>query len=105
MFVLSTRPLGVLLDAAPDVVHARQAYQRHIVGSTYRRAPRPRTQTIDHPQFGELELDRDVLSVHGMDLRIIVFTAAPNSAAAGKLRLLIMLGTEEMAPPRSIDVS
>jgi len=46
-----------------------------------------------------------VLSVHGMDLRIIVFTAAPNSAAAGKLRLLIMLGTEEMAPPRSIDVS
>ncbi len=62
-------------------------------------------KTINHPQFGELELDRDVLSVHGMDLRIIVFTAAPNSAAAGKLRLLIMLGTEEMAPPRSIDVS
>jgi len=106
VFVFSTRPLRVLLDAAPDVVHARdQARQRHIVGSTYRRAPRPRTQTIDHPQFGELELDRDVLSVHGMDLRIIVFTAAPNSAAAGKLRLLTVLGTEEMAPPRSIDVS
>lgn len=62
-------------------------------------------KTIDHPQFGELELDRDVLSVHGMDLRIIVFTAAPNSAAAGKLRLLTVLGTEEMAPPRLIDAS
>jgi len=61
-------------------------------------------KTINHPQFGELELDCDVLSVHGMDLCIIVFTADPNSAAAGKLRLLTVLGTEEMAPPRSIDV-
>jgi transcriptional regulator with XRE-family HTH domain len=34
---------------------------------------------VDHPEVGELELDCDVLSVHGADLRIIVFTAAPGS--------------------------
>jgi len=62
-------------------------------------------KTIDHPQVGELELDCDVLSVHGMDLRIIIFTAEPDSDAAGKLRLLTVLGTQEMAPPQSIDAS
>ena len=51
---------------------------------------------IDHPELGELELDCDVLSVHGADLRIIIFTAAPGSEAAGKLQLLTVLGTETM---------
>ena len=53
-------------------------------------------KTIDHPALGELELDCDVLSVHGADLRIIVFTAAPGSEAAGKLRLLSVLGSGDM---------
>ncbi len=56
-------------------------------------------KTIDHPEVGELELDCDVLSVHGADLRIIVFTAAPGSEAADKLRLLTVLGTEDMTAP------
>jgi len=56
---------------------------------------------IDHPELGELELDCDVLSVHGADLRIIVFTAAPGSEAAGKLQLLTVLGTENMTAPQS----
>lgn len=54
------------------------------------------TKTIDHPQVGPLELDCDVLSVHGADLRIVVYTAARGSEAAGKLRLLTVLGTENM---------
>jgi transcriptional regulator with XRE-family HTH domain len=54
-------------------------------------------KTIDHPTLGELELDCDVLSVHGADLRIIVFTAAPGSEAADKLRLLSVLGSEDMS--------
>jgi hypothetical protein len=57
-------------------------------------------KTIDHPEVGELELDCDVLSVHGADLRLIVFTAAPGSEAAEKLRLLAVLGTEEMIASR-----
>jgi len=54
-------------------------------------------KTINHPDVGELELDCDVLSVHGVDLRIIVFTAAPGSEAADKLRLLTVLGSEDMS--------
>ena len=54
---------------------------------------------IDHPAVGELALDCDVLTVHGADLRIIVFTAAPGSEAADKLRLLRVLGTEDLALP------
>ena len=54
-------------------------------------------KTIDHPDAGELELDCDVLTVHGADLRIIVFTAAPGSEAADKLRLLSVLGSQDMS--------
>lgn len=54
-------------------------------------------KTIDHPQVGEIDLDCDVLSVHGANLRIIVFTAAPGSEAAGKLQLLAVLGLQDMA--------
>jgi len=43
---------------------------------------------------GSIELDCDVLSVHGSDLRIIVFTAPPRSSASESLRLLSVLGTE-----------
>ena len=53
-------------------------------------------KTIDHPQVGEIELDCDVLSVHGADLRVIVFTAEPDSEAAGKLQLLAVIGLQEM---------
>ncbi|HEY0935049.1 MAG TPA: helix-turn-helix domain-containing protein [Trebonia sp.] len=56
-------------------------------------------KTVDHPDVGELELDCDVLSVHGADLRVIVFTAAPGSEAAGKLRLLSVLGSEDTSSP------
>ncbi|MFI0738821.1 hypothetical protein ACH4PU_12165 [Streptomyces sp. NPDC021100] len=62
-------------------------------------------KTIDHPQAGAIELDCDVLSLHGADLRIIVFTAAPDSAAADKLRLLTVVGLQDMTtpPPGSTD--
>lgn len=45
-------------------------------------------KTFDHPEVGEIELDCDVLSVHGADLRVVVFTVPPNSEAADKLRRL-----------------
>ncbi|MEV0185909.1 helix-turn-helix domain-containing protein [Streptomyces sp. NPDC050625] len=56
-------------------------------------------KTVDHPHVGEVELDCDVLSVHGADLRIVVYTAAPGSEAAHKLQLLTVLGTQNMTPP------
>ncbi|WP_269859416.1 MmyB family transcriptional regulator [Streptomyces sp. RPT161] len=57
-------------------------------------------KTIDHPEVGELELDCDVLSMHGADPRIIVFTAAPRGEAADKLRLLTVLAPEDTAAPQ-----
>jgi transcriptional regulator with XRE-family HTH domain len=45
-------------------------------------------KTIHHPQVGALELDCDVLSVAGSDLRIVAYTAEPGSVAAGRLALL-----------------
>ncbi|MFE0477888.1 transcriptional regulator [Streptomyces sp. NPDC058947] len=56
-------------------------------------------KTIDHPQVGAIELDCDVLSLHGANLRIIVFTAAPDSEAADKLRLLTVIGHQDMTSP------
>ena len=52
-------------------------------------------KTIDHPRLGPIELDCDVLSVHGADLRVIVFTAEPGSEAAGQLQQLAGLGVQE----------
>lgn len=54
------------------------------------------SKVINHPIVGELELDCDVLSVHGSDLRIIIFTARSRSAASDTLRLLSVLGTEDL---------
>lgn len=62
-------------------------------------------KTIDHPAVGVLTLDCDVLSVHGMDLRVVIFTAVPDSDAAHKLSLLTVLGTQDMAAAPSRPLS
>jgi transcriptional regulator with XRE-family HTH domain len=45
-------------------------------------------KTVHHPDVGAVTLDCDVLTVQGSDLRIVVYSAAPGSDAAGKLGLL-----------------
>ncbi len=55
-------------------------------------------KTVDHPGVGAIELDCDVMSVHGADVRVIVFTAARGSVAAGQLALLTVIGLEDMDP-------
>jgi hypothetical protein len=45
-------------------------------------------KTITHPEIGDVTLDCDVLTVRGVDLRIVTYTAAAGSADAGKLDLL-----------------
>ncbi|MEU9287674.1 helix-turn-helix transcriptional regulator [Streptomyces sp. NPDC048275] len=53
-------------------------------------------KTIDHPQAGPLSLDCDVLSVAGSDLRIMIYTAAPDTEDAERLALLTVLGTQTL---------
>jgi hypothetical protein len=54
--------------------------------------PRPqpgsKSRTFRHPEIGPITLDSDFLTVRDSDLRLIVFTAAPGTEAAGHLDLL-----------------
>lgn len=54
-------------------------------------------KTIDHPQVGTLTLDCDVLTVAGSDLRIMIYTAEPDTQDAQRLELLAVLGPQPLA--------
>jgi len=47
-----------------------------------------------HPQVGPLQLDCEVLRVESTDLRVVLFTAPPGTAAANSLQLLASFDIE-----------
>lgn len=55
------------------------------------------TKTFLHPEIGLITLDCDFLTVHDSDLRLIVYTAAPDSEAAGQLALLGAIGLQQFS--------
>lgn len=60
----------------------------------------PRTasrKTILHPEVGPVTLDCDVLTVAGSDLRLVVYTAPPDSPDARALALLGAVGLQSFA--------
>ena len=56
----------------------------------------PSSKTIVHPEVGPITLDCDVLTVAGSDLRLVVYTAEPSSPDAGRLRLIQVIGLQEL---------
>ncbi|MFI6172625.1 helix-turn-helix transcriptional regulator [Nocardia sp. NPDC051052] len=54
-------------------------------------------KTIDHPRVGPLMMDCDVLTVAGSDLRIMIYTAEPDTEDAERLALLTVLGTQTLS--------
>lgn len=63
-------------------------------------APAPdaaRHKVIAHPTVGPITVDCDTLVVAGDDLRIMIYTAEPDTADAEKLDLAIVLGTQALA--------
>ena len=54
---------------------------------------------MHHPELGPITLDCDVLTVRGSDLHVVAYTAQPGSDAAGKLKLLAVIGTQHMTEP------
>jgi transcriptional regulator with XRE-family HTH domain len=56
------------------------------------------TKAIEHPDVGRLELDCDVLTTQRGDLRMVVYSARPDSESASRLALLAAIGTQTMAP-------
>jgi transcriptional regulator with XRE-family HTH domain len=57
-----------------------------------------RRKTVSHPAAGLITLDCDTLLVALDDLRISVYTAAPDSEDAERLALAIVLGTQSLTP-------
>jgi transcriptional regulator with XRE-family HTH domain len=66
-------------SGAPE---ARQDYGRHKV--------------IDHPDVGRIALECDILLVAADDLRIMLYTAEPDSDDAERLALAVVLGTQSL---------
>jgi transcriptional regulator with XRE-family HTH domain len=60
------------------------------------RTPGSSSKTIVHPEVGPITLDCDVLTVAGSDLRLVVYTAEPSSPDAGRLRLVQVIGLQEL---------
>ena len=58
------------------------------------REDRSRHKYFDHPEIGRIGLDCDTLIVTGDDLRIMVYTAEPDTEDADRLALAIVLGTQ-----------
>jgi len=57
---------------------------------------RSRHKFFEHPQVGRIGLDCDTLIVAGDDLRIMVYTAEPETEDAERLALAIVLGTQTL---------
>ncbi|PRY02419.1 helix-turn-helix transcriptional regulator [Allonocardiopsis opalescens] len=71
--------------------HFARLWDSGVVG-THRAA----RKTIDHPQVGPMTLDCDVLTVAGSDLRIVPYTAEPDTEDADRLALLAVIGTQPL---------
>lgn len=57
------------------------------------------TKTIVHPEVGPIMLACDVLSVASSDLRLVVYTAEPESSDAERLRLVQVIGLQQLGAP------
>ena len=57
---------------------------------------RSRHKFFEHPEAGRIGLDCDTLVVAGDDLRIMVYTAEPDTEDADRLALAIVLGTQAL---------
>lgn len=55
-----------------------------------------RHKIIEHPTVGRIAVDCDTLIVAGDDLRIMVYTAAPDTEDAERLALACVLGTQSL---------
>jgi transcriptional regulator with XRE-family HTH domain len=55
-----------------------------------------RRKAIDHPDVGRITLDCDTLIVAADDLRIMIYTAEPETEDAERLALAIVVGTQSL---------
>lgn len=54
-------------------------------------------KVVEHPEVGAVDLDSDVLTTQGSNLRVVVYTPRPGTDARSKLDFLAALGTQDLA--------
>ncbi|GAA1925884.1 helix-turn-helix transcriptional regulator [Nocardioides hwasunensis] len=92
------------LPDEPDIAAVVEALKRdsprfaELWETTPARVRGAQRKTLIHPQVGRLTLDCDVLSVHGSDLQIVVFTAEPGTPDAEALALAVVVGLQQLGP-------
>lgn len=59
---------------------------------------RSHRKTVAHPELGLLTLDCDTLHVPDCDQALIVYSTAPDTSEAEALRLLRVVGTQQLTP-------
>ena len=82
---VSSRGLMLLIDNPP---------QR----STYIEVRRGSTKRMRHPVVGDLEVFCDVLVVPDRDQKVVLYTAAPGTPSHEALKLLRVIGTQDLTP-------
>ncbi|CPU65861.1 DNA-binding protein%2C HTH regulator [Mycobacteroides abscessus] len=58
-------------------------------------------KTLVHPVVGEIEVDCQALTTEDQLQVLLVLTAAPGTEAADRIRLLGVVGTQDLAVPSS----
>ena len=61
---------------------------------------RSTTKSVHHPELGRIELDCDSLVLPDVDQRLVVYSAAPGSAAAEALALVRVVGLQDLGTSR-----
>ncbi|MGD3110504.1 helix-turn-helix transcriptional regulator [Streptomyces sp. YGL11-2] len=56
-------------------------------------------KTFEHPLVGPVAVSCDVLDIADRDQRVVIYTAVPGSPSAEALRLLSVVGTQQMDVP------
>jgi transcriptional regulator with XRE-family HTH domain len=69
----------------------RQMWERHEVG-----VPHEDHKTLVHPRIGSIPVDCEILATADGNQRLIILSAQPASESYGKLRLLSVLGDQEV---------
>ncbi|WP_213453070.1 helix-turn-helix transcriptional regulator [Rhizomonospora bruguierae] len=60
--------------------------------------PNSTVMPVSHPAVGRFEVECEVLFIADRDQRLITYNAAPGSRAEEALRLLAVIGTQDMTP-------
>ena len=87
------RSVGALVDELLEFETFRELWESGAVGEHV-----SESKTVRNPIVGDIELDCDVFTVAGTDLRIVAYTAAAGSAAAEKLDFLRVSAVAALRP-------